>query len=125
MMVYRVQDAEGRGPYRPGFSHRWADSDGPIMLPFYEEFGWSLTSIPGRFLPGEFAGCGFRALDHLYRWFSPTECQRLSGFGYVIVFLYVDRVLAESAHQVVFARRRPLTDGIVITPWRGVLDAAR
>ena len=34
MRVFRVQDANGRGPFRPGFSREWCDDDfAPGMLP--------------------------------------------------------------------------------------------
>ena len=115
--VYRIQDAEGRGPYRPGFSSRWCDEDGPIKLTFADEFGWSMASIPRRFFPGEHAGCGFRLLDQLCDWFTPAERRKLADFRYQIVLMTIDRVLAESENQVVFARMRPLTEGVVIIPW--------
>ncbi len=115
-MVYRVQDRDGRGPYRPGFSHRWTDDLGPIKLPFADEFGWSLASIPKRFLPHEVGGCGFRTLDQLYDWFTSRERRQLARLGYVIAYMAIDRVLAESDNQVVFARLKPLRADIVILP---------
>ena len=31
--VYRIQDEKGRGPWRPGFSIRWMDAEGPDLPP--------------------------------------------------------------------------------------------
>ena len=41
MRIYRIQDAEGRGPYRPGFSNKWLDENPRALglLPWFEEFG--------------------------------------------------------------------------------------
>lgn len=115
--VYRIQDAEGRGPYRPGFSHRWVDGDHDRNPPFMVEFDWPLSSIPGRWLPGENGGCAFRSLEALRRWFSPSECEKLETLGYSIVSMTVDRVIAESDRQLVFGRWKKLSRGYLMLPW--------
>lgn len=117
--VYRVQDAEGRGPYRPGFSHRWVDEDHDRNPPFMVEFNWPLSSVPGRWLPGEHGGCAFRTLDALYRWFSPSECRRLDALGYSVVSMTADRIIAESDKQLVFGRWKSLSKGYLMLPWEG------
>ena len=35
--VYRVQDADGRGPFKPGFSHQWVEerADHENLLPWF------------------------------------------------------------------------------------------
>src|SRR5262245_6350137 len=49
--VFRIQDAEGRGPFKPGFSNRWTDEDfAPGMKPmppWGDEFGWDLIERLG------------------------------------------------------------------------------
>ena len=116
--VFRVQDIEGRGPYRPGTSHRWTDDDHYRNLPFYTEFGWSVGSISKRWRDGETGGCAFRSLDGLYRWFSPAECEKLDALRYMVVRMNVDRIIRESNTQVVFARTKPLWKDRFILPWR-------
>ena len=107
--VYRVQDIEGRGPYRPGFSHKW--SDGFEKPPaFYEEFGWDILKAAKK---GEAMGCGFRTRDQAHQWFSREEMDRLRVLGYHLVRIEVDRILAESKHQLVFARSKPLALDVV------------
>lgn len=59
----------------------------------------------------EHVGCGFRSLSQLYRWFTASEIYRMQLLGYRIVWLWVDRIAAESPDQVVFVRRRPLSEG--------------
>ncbi len=35
--LIRLQDVEGRGPWKPGFSMQWMDKDGPDLgLPIHE-----------------------------------------------------------------------------------------
>jgi len=106
--VFRVQDAEGRGPYRPGMSQHWVDSSGPPPPPTWmQEFG----DIRHHCGPNECMGCGCRDLTQLAKWFTPTEQRRLEALGYQIVSMWVDRIVAESENQVVFVRRQPLHMG--------------
>jgi hypothetical protein len=110
MRVYRIQDAEGRGPFRPGFSHIWADEHfGPgveAMPTWQEEFGTDLLDRRG--LPGEWFGSAVRSIKDLSRWFSDAEQERLRGLGFRVVSIGPVRILAESKNQVVFASRLPL-----------------
>lgn len=104
--VYRIQDSDGRGPWKPGFSHRWVEvrPDHDLLSPWYEEFG----RVDQQATPGMHIGCGCRDVATLMRWFTPTEYRRLLGFGYRAVSMTVDRILAESVIQCVFERRLPL-----------------
>lgn len=107
MTVYRIQDRFGRGPYRPGFTNTWADEDRSLSQcpSVFQEFG----SNPWRDIrKGEHCGCAFDSISQLRAWFSDAELEKLFFAGYSCVELEVDRVLAQSAHQLVFARRRPL-----------------
>jgi hypothetical protein len=104
--ILRIQDAEGRGPYRPGMSQHWVDAEGPPPPPTWmEEFG---PNIVNNCEPDECMGCGFRTLDQLFKWFTKTELQKMQALGYQLVVMWADRIVAESEHQVVFARKKPL-----------------
>lgn len=117
--LLRVQDSEGRGPFKPGFSGRWRDRTlfpGMKELPtFMEEFG--LKSILRLLRPGEHMGCAVRDLRGIHRWFSPTERMRLRELGYSVVKIEVDRILAESENQITFARSRPLNVDVETVAW--------
>lgn len=116
--VYRVQDADGRGPFKPGFSRYWLDHDRDDWPPpFFEEF-------PGlRFPDGGHIGCGCRTLDGVRRWFNDRELSTLAAAGYQVVAIDADRVLAESEHQIVFWRRRPLRFGAQAVIGRAIVAA--
>lgn len=115
--IYRVQDAEGRGPYRPGTSHLWTDDDHDRNPPFFIEFGWPIASIPFKWLRDENGGCGFRDLDQLSEWFSPNERRKLAARHFLIVRMDADRIIAESSRQLVFGRSKPLWADFIVVPW--------
>ncbi len=106
--IYRIQDASGRGPFRPGFSRQWVDAHSKTIMPpsWMEEFGDDLIDRLG--LPNETFGSGVRSLPDLNIWFTDIERRRLDALGYFVVCLPDVRILAESKHQVVFARMLPL-----------------
>lgn len=118
-IVYRIQDAAGRGPFRPGFSRRWADEDfAPDCKAFptwMEEFGEHLIQNRGRL--GEHFGSAVRTIEKLCEWFSPSERLKLASLGFNAVSVPIDRVLAESQNQLVFARKLPLHRSVVVVPW--------
>jgi hypothetical protein len=118
-VVFRVQDIRGRGPFKPGFSMKWADEDfSPGLLPlptFMEEFGHDVIDRLGK--PGERFGSAVRSPEQLSRWFSPTEQRRLHDFGYRPVKMVADRILAESTNQVLIARKRPFYRDVSIIFW--------
>ncbi len=124
MRVYRVQDKDGRGPWRPGFSRVWADKEfGPgveRLPPWGVEFGLDLIARRG--LPGEHYGCAVRKPRELRRWFSTAEMERLATLGYAIVSVKAERILAESGNQLVFASRKPLALGATVVPWSVAKD---
>jgi len=108
--IYRMQDSEGRGPWKPGFSTLWVEDrdDHKNLPPFYEEFG-----EVGKYIPrGEFCGSGCKTKKQLKRWFTESEYNKLIIFGYRAVSLRITRVVAESDTQLVFTRPWPLTKGV-------------
>jgi hypothetical protein len=117
--IYRVQDREGRGPFKPGFSKVWADDDfAPGMKPlptFMEEFGHDIIERLGRV--GEYFGSGVLSHQDICKWFSATERRKLCDLGYDVVSLKVSRLLASSENQVLFARETPLHRGAIIVGW--------
>ena len=109
-VVLRVQDKDGRGPWKPGFSQRWVE-DRP------EEVYATLVPWPVQFIDvlrrsnvGMSLGCGCRTLDQLRHWFTPGEYAKLRNLGYSAVKMEVDHVLAESDIQCVFERAKPLRE---------------
>lgn len=104
--VFRVQDAAGRGPWKPGFSHRWVEDrdDHDNLLPWLTEIG----PVHQRAIVGMSIGCGCLTLSQLRRWFSRSEYRTLAGMGYAAVLLRGCHVLGASGTQCVFERVLPL-----------------
>lgn len=110
--IMRVQDDEGRGPWRPGFSRLWVHDrpDHDALIPWPQQFGMGI--IPRDTWPfGRHFGCGCRTVEQLQRWFTAAEYETLTRYGYRAVRLDVDCILAESDIQLVFQRMRPLRAG--------------
>jgi hypothetical protein len=107
--IYRIQDADGRGPYKPGFSHVWCDSFGlPPPRTWMEEF----PGLHKRMNEDMHYGAGGNSIEQVRKWFTPTEYCRLLILGYRLVSMEVDHVMAESRNQLVFKRAKPLKEDI-------------
>ena len=114
MRVYRIQDADGRGPFKPGLSDAWADADGEDLPSIIEEWGLSWQRDIPR---GWHAGCAVPTLAMVGRWFSPSECSRLDQLGYRPVALLGCRVIRSSEHQLLIIRKAPLRRAVIAVPW--------
>lgn len=116
--AYRVQAADGRGPWRPGWSHTWIDGDAPEGR--LSETIMDLLPLPQlRALPPTMAwGCACRSLASLMQWFTPVERERLERLGFYPVRMQADVVLVESPWQMLIGRTRPFTDGATRLRWR-------
>lgn len=114
--LYRVQSADGRGPWRPGLSKHWIDeeSDRPLFADVVSAFGLSWRK---RIPKGWHCGCACRDLSSLFAWFTPIEMQRLASIGYRPVCFMPDKIIAEDEHQVIFARKTPLSDNVQELTW--------
>lgn len=108
--IYRVQDKAGRGPWKPGFSHKWVEDrdDHDNLVPWYFEFG----PVHKILLVGEASGSGCRTVEQLRRWFTESEYQKLVKYGYRAVKMKVNRVIAESDIQLFFGRAKALRKGV-------------
>lgn len=109
-IVYRVQDKDGRGPWKPGFSTGWVESriDHDNLLPWYVEFGPIHETASGL----EHLGAGCMTIIQLRRWFTESEYNTLKGHGYRAVKIKVDSLLGVSKTQCVFSRRKPLRNSV-------------
>lgn len=109
MKLYRFQDAEGRGPWRPGFSHRWIDpdKDDSECPPMMQEFPrWQRAVRAARHLP--YIGCCVIGEAGIRRWFTDDEIQRLLAFGFRLVDASALTPICVGAAQVIAGSRFPL-----------------
>ena len=120
VLVCRIQDAEGRGPYRPGFSKYWVeDSDiappAPIMAAFPRVMKVAHEIVRHR---GGAVGCAFRSLDKASAWFLPGEILTLAKYGYSLCWVRTDEILAENEDQLVIWSAIPFAKAVVATGWK-------
>lgn len=104
MLVYRVEDSEGRGPYRKraGYVHEWSK----------DENGHNDYNHPSPYqdgLPGmwdmESYICGFKSKAQLKAWFSEEELSNLEALGFSIKTFEVPKSdVKVGGKQVIFLR---------------------
>jgi len=111
-IIFRIQDKDGRGPWKPGFSHKWIETreDHDNLPPWPLEFG----RVDRQLFLGEHAGSGCLTLEQLQRWFTPSEYKTLLKYGYRAVKMEVNRLLAHSDIQCVFGRTKPLKEDFIV-----------
>lgn len=115
--VYRVQDGSGRGPWRPGFSHRWIEAEAPAGR-LTESLLDLMTVEQVRALPAtHHYGAGCRRLADLAEWFLPVERERLRALGFWPVQVRAEIVVVESALQIFVGRVRPFAEGATRRAW--------
>lgn len=106
--VYRVQDSEGRGPFRPGVSMQWVIGRHDLcnLQPSIVEFPFILQLRVNAI--EQAYGCACVSKKQLRRWFIKREYQTLLALGYRAVEMQVYRIIAKSKIQCVFTRTKPL-----------------
>lgn len=109
----RVQDRDGRGPFKPGMPDKWRDLCGNDFPSVQDEFGvqWR-AEIPR----GWHCGCAFRSIEQARLWFSPHECFRLNALGYRLVQMS-GHAIRESRNQAIIVRPRAFRRDVVPMPW--------
>ena len=116
--IFRVQDKEGRGPWKPGFSLTWAEDrtaeEYEFLAPFPLEVMLQLRSQAAY----KHLGFGCLSLEQLRRWITATEYQTLQRHGYRAVQMQADSILVESPSQCVFSRSLPLAIASPVELWK-------
>ena len=107
-VVYRIQDANGSGPFKPGFRRVWSDDSGPARPPA-ELLGKIALTTPRE----TWLGSAVRSRAQLRLWFTRSEERRLKRLGYQVVALEADEILAENEHEVIIERARRFNEGII------------
>lgn len=97
--IYRIQDQDWRGPFKPGFTTQW------VRLEIDQERlnklkPWPLEfSIDVNKYTNLINGC--HTTGQLREWFNKEEVSRLLKFGYKVYKVKVDEIVALSDIQCV------------------------
>ena len=103
--LYRTEGPDGRGPFRPGFSHVWRAARGKDFPPPWVEAGLSIAEFQALFSErGYQGGTACKSMKQLRQWFTLTERLRLKRLGFRIVSFEAERILFETPTQVIFER---------------------
>lgn len=113
IVLFRIQDKDGRGPYKPGFSKEWSEMrclvPEPKQPPFMEEFPGSVEKIYRHHQKnGGHFGCAFQSMEQLKNWFTESEIEKLYRHGYSIVKIQPDAIIEQSENQTVFWCKKQL-----------------
>ena len=122
--LYRVQDNDGRGPWRPGYSHKWVSDDrnAPNLLPpIFEELPSFKQVVTLAHTMGFHVGVAVRGWQKFAAWFLPDELERLRRDGFNVVQCDNCRVFAETDNQVLIGAKAPLSN-LPALPWQHVLQ---
>jgi hypothetical protein len=117
-LLCRIQDSEGRGPYKPGFSHKWSERDcgaEPIYIAFPDVLKECHALVAAH---GGACGCAFRNTEQASKWFSDNEVLTLATLGYALVWFEPTKILAENSDQLVFWIDMPIATAVIQKGWR-------
>ncbi len=107
--VYRIQDKNGRGPFRPDMTYRWYEKrdDRAFLVPFFVT--WADFRPTGNY----HYACGCTSVEQLKRWFSAGEYQKLLSLGFKAVRIDVAEIVRKDDVQCIFKRKKALHKAIV------------
>lgn len=115
--IFRYQDDEGRGPFKPGMADRWLVDHESKPIGLIEMDPMKVRRAIYSFAKlnrGEHHfGFGCKSLDDLFQWFIPDERKRLKKLGYQIVSVLGHQILGNES-EILFSRRLPLAIRAVI-----------
>ena len=87
--VYRIQDSEGRGPFRPGVTQKWIDAERTYFPKAQIQEQLWIKKIADPELNLAFV-C--TSIEQMKIWVSETEYDRLMKLGYNAVKIDVDKI---------------------------------
>lgn len=110
--VYRVQDVDGIGPWKPGLSKIWVQDrdDHKNLLPWFIEFDERVILRKIELHKTKNIGCGCGDIEQLRRWFSQIEYFRLLLLGYRAVKMQADVIFDKSNIQLIFGKNKRFND---------------
>lgn len=107
--VYRVQDADGHGPYDMDYfpMAEFSDDEYAFIQLMQGTCLGDRHPVPGQDgipqYPGEGYVCGFTDLAGLHSWFTPGDLDGMARWGYLPTLISVpDRYVVHGQHQLMF-----------------------
>ncbi len=108
--LVRYQDADGRGPFKPGVTEKWS-TEGHLPA-IHEELGivemMALIDL-AKGVGLKHFGCAVTPIQ-LQEWFSPHEQVRLAHLGYWVADATSCKIIATGKNQFLIASEKHLKE---------------
>jgi len=101
--IYRIQDKDGRGPFKPDFSKNWV-RDRPDYVNLKPMYNHDI-----KLEDGLHHGIGCLTAKELKRWFTEKEYEILRTYGYCCKKIQGVKIIKRDKVQVLFSRELPLS----------------
>jgi len=110
--VYRIQDKEGRGPFKPGYTEKWLDADRTYFpkAPIREQLWIKKIADPDLHL-----AFVCETVEQLKNWVSATEYARIKEDGYSAVKITVDKIWTLDGQAIAGRKRQYRKQAIPFT----------
>lgn len=105
--IIRVQDSDGRGPWRPGFSHLWTGDDTPTGMTAIFHYPEAMDAAVRANRRGLHVGCAVYDID-IGKWFSPRDLEKLTSLGFSTVDASRCTVIFSAPGQLLIGSTLPL-----------------
>lgn len=104
MIIYRVENKDGDGPYIKGFTLMWDNSrQSRETNPSPQEDPTLANAIASQGINVSQFRFGFKTLEQLEQWFSAEELARLKALGFEVKQVQAQLVI-EGDSQILFKR---------------------
>lgn len=110
--VYRIQDKDGRGPFKPGYTEKWMDKDRTFFPKAVINQQIHIQRIAD---PDLHLAYVCESVEQLKKWFSPTEYEYLKKCGYSAVRMSVDTIWT-CEDQAIAGRKKQYRKSITVIP---------
>lgn len=105
-VAYRIQDREGRGPFKPGVPMQWIIERDDLwnLKPHFVDFPNIREIVHKASIAGLYVASACESVEHLRRWVLPEEWNTLRILGYRAYEVKRCQYLLQSDVQLLIAR---------------------
>jgi hypothetical protein len=121
VIVYRIQNSQGRGPFKPGFSERWVDNNRTY---FHDAHIKEMIKVKKLAAPDLKLAFACKSIEDLQKWVNKAEYEKLKKFGYYAISLEVEYIWPLDG-EIIVGRKKPYQKGVMVINLYPVKQGAR